>query len=98
MTIADLIKARLGAMGFGPPDLRQALARRGLEITRQSIHGWLSGETRPTPANVLLLWDVLVVPVDERETWMAALALPLPDRRAQDEASAPSDDSATDAA
>jgi len=76
MSIADLINARLGAMGLGAPDLRRALERRGVDITRQSIHAWLHGVTRPTPANVLVLWDVLVVPIEEREAWMAALALP----------------------
>lgn len=76
MTIADLINGRLRDMAMGAPELRKELERRGVEITRQSIHAWLSGQSRPSPANLLVLWDVLVVPMDEREAWMVALAAP----------------------
>jgi hypothetical protein len=76
MTIAERMTARLNEMALGAPDLRQELERRGLIVTRQSVHAWLSGEAKPTPKNLLVIMDALVIEQRERAEWLSALALP----------------------
>jgi hypothetical protein len=76
MTIAERMNGRLASMKCGAPALREELARRGLAVTRQSVHAWLSGETKPTPANLLVILDALAIPMAEHAEWLSALALP----------------------
>lgn len=78
MSVAELIQTRLSELGMKPRQLHGELKRKGLKISRQSVHAWYSGYGRPDPAHVLVLWEVLVVPLEEREAWMRALAKKAP--------------------
>ena len=77
MTVASLIATRLERMSMKPPQLHAELIRRDIKISRQSVHAWCTGTQRPSPEHVLLLWEALVVPPEERPAWMEALAKPL---------------------
>lgn len=74
MTIGELISTRLRGSGCTPARFRQELERHGVVLARQSIHAWLRGEARPTPANLLAVLEVLAIPAGEREAWFTALA------------------------
>lgn len=74
MTVAQLLDARLQELGKTRAELRKELLRRGVRVTRQAVHAWFHGIAKPTPANVVALWDVLVIPMHERPAWMEALA------------------------
>jgi hypothetical protein len=74
MTVAQLLETRLAELGKTRTELRAELARRGVRVTRQAVHAWFHGIAKPTPANVVALWDVLVIPMSERPAWMEALA------------------------
>lgn len=74
MTVAQLLDSRLAELGKTRTDLRKELERRGVRVTRQAVHAWFHGIAKPTAANVVALWDVLVIPKEEREAWIEALA------------------------
>ena len=74
MTVAQLLDTRLAELGKTRTQLRHELERRGVRVSRQAVHAWFHGIAKPTPANVVALWEVLVIPKDERPAWMEALA------------------------
>ena len=74
MTVAQLLDARLQELGKTRAELRTELARRGVRVSRQAVHAWFHGIAKPTAANLVALWDVLVIPKSDREAWVEALA------------------------
>jgi hypothetical protein len=76
MSVARLIQERLKELGMKAPQLRIELDRKGVSVSRAAVHAWCTGIDRPRPAHVLALWEVLVVPLEERPRWMEALAEP----------------------
>lgn len=82
MTVAELISTRLERMAMKPPQLRNELSRKGVKVTRQTVHAWTTGEQQPTLPHMLALWEVLVVPVEERQDWMNAVATRAAEREA----------------
>jgi transcriptional regulator with XRE-family HTH domain len=64
------IRDRMDALGISQSELREALARHGVEVSRQTVSGWSTGVQRPSPAHLRALLDALVVPTDERVSWL----------------------------
>jgi hypothetical protein len=72
MTIAEMIRARLDAMGLRQSDLRRKLEHVGVTLTRQSVHAWVSGKDCPDDVHLLALWQVFAVPSEEHQLWLEA--------------------------
>lgn len=71
---AKLLAERLKKIELGQSDLAAALAGRGIPTSRQVVHRWCAGETRPEPWKWGVLLDTLLVPAAERKGWEEALA------------------------
>jgi hypothetical protein len=72
--VGPLIETRLHAMQRTQADLVRALQRLGAHVTKQSVSSWMSGKTRPSDGHMHLLFDALVIPVEEQPGWWAARA------------------------
>jgi transcriptional regulator with XRE-family HTH domain len=64
------IRGRLDALGISQSELRKALSRHGVEVSKQTVSGWSTGVQRPSPRHLRALLDALVVPTDERVSWL----------------------------
>lgn len=72
MTIAEMIRAQLEAMGLRQSDLRRKLEHVGVTLSRQSVHAWVSGKDCPDDVHMLALWQVFAVPTSEHQRWLEA--------------------------
>lgn len=69
-----LIGDRLKALRQEPSDLVRELERVGTAVSRQSVHNWITGKTRPSRAHLLALFDVFLIPIEEQAAWQRASA------------------------
>lgn len=76
-SLGGLITGRLTEMERSQADLRAALERAGVKLTRQSLHNWTINARRPGAAHMLALLDVLLIPESERREWLEAQARPV---------------------
>ncbi len=72
MTIAEMIRAQLEAMGMRQSDLRRKLEHVGVTLSRQAVHAWVSGKDCPDDVHLLALWQVFAVPSEEHQLWLEA--------------------------
>ncbi len=76
-SIPQLLEDSLKRLQKTQADLREALIRvTGQEIPRQTIHQWTTGKAKPSPSNLVALWEVLLIPAENRRTWIEALDRP----------------------
>src|SRR5688500_17367391 len=73
MRFARLLTDRLQALDMTQVQLATHLTDRGIPTTKQSVHAWCTGETRPETWKRNTLYDVLAVPLAERADWTEAL-------------------------
>lgn len=73
MGFAELLTARLAELTLTQADLARHLTTNGIPTTKQSVHAWASGETRPEGWKRHAIYDYLGLTRTERATWTEAL-------------------------
>lgn len=72
-TFATLLSDRLDSMDSTQAALAAELTKRSIETTRQAVHDWCQGKSRPEPWKWSTLLDALAIPMAERPRWEEAL-------------------------
>src|SRR5688572_5951759 len=73
MRFAELLANRLKDLDMSQVQLAAHLTERGIPTTKQAVHLWCRGESRPETWKRITLYDVLAVPLGDRDAWTDAL-------------------------